>query len=199
MMGFPSPQPLSRWERARGEGDDAQNWINADPGIGWANYNRVRRLDRFARPRGWFRGIDSVKPKAFHARLTATVDEIFLKWQVALVRFDNCPHGLIAHRQNSMKNSPCLAEITRDLREGLSLFQPPRPFDMCGNVLIAETEPIRPAQFFDVGNRLPRFVHASPARIWICKSRQCVADRVEIGTNVQAEMLKVVACVDDDG
>ena len=106
---------------------------------------------------------DSVKPKASHARLTASVDEIFLEWQIALIRFDNGPHGLVAHRQDGVTDSPCLAEITRDLRKGLSLFQPPRPFDMSRHVLVAQAEPIWPAQFFDVCNRLPRFVHASPA------------------------------------
>src|SRR5688500_5965655 len=74
--------------------EDTQNWVNAHPGIRWANEDGIRRPDRFLYPGNGLSGLDSCKPKTSHTRLAASVDEILLKCQVAFVRFDDCSYHL---------------------------------------------------------------------------------------------------------
>src|SRR5688572_8626569 len=102
----PTPLPV---------GKNLQNWLNAHPRIRRANDNCIGKPDRLTRPASWFRLFDAVKPESFYARLTFAMDKIFLKRQFTFVCFNECSHGPVRHRQDSMLYSPCLAEISCDL------------------------------------------------------------------------------------
>src|SRR5215207_6188805 len=75
--------------------NDLEDWIDTHPGIRRANEDDISRLDRFVRPGRRFRCLDSLESETLHPRLTATVYEIFLKCQVALLRLHNCPDWLV--------------------------------------------------------------------------------------------------------
>ena len=66
------------------------------------------------------------------------------------------------------------------------------------NILVAQTEPVGAPKFFDVRDGIPCFVYAPPACFGICKSRKGITNRIQVGTNIQPQMFKVIACVDDD-
>src|SRR5690349_8869434 len=77
--------------------DDTNDGINTDPGVGWADDDRIRSLDRFADPGSGFRRFDSLKPKTSHTWLAAAMYEILLKCEVAFIGFNNRSHRLIRH------------------------------------------------------------------------------------------------------
>ena len=66
-------------------------------------------------------------------------------------------------------------------------------------VEIAEPEPRLPAERAHGLEHAPRLVRAAPAAALVVETGERVEDRVEVGRDVQAEHLEVVADVADDG
>jgi len=68
-----------------------------------------------------------------------------------------------------------------------------------GQVKVAEAEPGGPAQLLDLFDGTPRFAITAPAGVGVGDAGQRVGDGVNVGANCEAEVLEVVAGVDDDG
>jgi hypothetical protein len=66
-------------------------------------------------------------------------------------------------------------------------------------VLVAELEPVRPAEPGDLFQSVPGLIGDTPAGRRIGDAGERVHYGIEIGRNVQGEMLEVIAGVDDHG
>ncbi len=83
----------------------------------------TRSADSIACRNSWggFRLLNSFEMKPCNLRLALAPDEIFLKCEDALFGMDLCGDRLVAHRQQSNMHAVCLAEMARNLAQGLSI------------------------------------------------------------------------------
>src|SRR5438034_4616286 len=70
---------------------------------------------------------------------------------------------------------------------------------MEAEVPVAEAEPRLPAERRNGRERSPGLVRTAPTALLVVQPGKCVEDRVEIGRDVQAEHVEIVADVPDDG
>ena len=70
---------------------------------------------------------------------------------------------------------------------------------MEGQVLVAQPEPRLPAQALHLGQHVPGFAGAAPARLGVVDAGQPVEHGVDVRADGEAPVLEVVARVDDDG
>ena len=86
--------------------------------------------------------------------------------------------------------------VTADRR--FAVVQPAGSFHMQSDIAIAETEPGFAAQSFHGFHERPGFVVTAPAEFAIGQPGQRVRHGIDVGRDRQAEMLEIVAGVDDD-
>ena len=126
-------------------------------------------------------------------------DEVLLKRQPARGRADDRGHPVVAHREDHRDDSERLAQAVGDLGEPSAFAQPDRARDVRRQVAVAQPEPRRdavPVQHLQGGPRIP---FDPPAPLAARQTGERVQHRVDVGGDVQAEMLPVVGRVDDHG
>lgn len=69
---------------------------------------------------------------------------------------------------------------------------------MCPQILIAQMEPVGSTEFYSIIDDVPRFIDPAPTCFWICQPSQCVTNRIQVGTDIQTIMFKVIAGIDND-
>jgi hypothetical protein len=67
---------------------------------------------------------------------------------------------------------------------------------MRGQILVTQIKPGGTAQLLEVVHGLPGFTRTTPTCIRICHPRQGIADRVQVGTDIQAEVFKIIPGID---
>ena len=90
-----------------------------------------------------------------------------------------------------------LGEPARRLRERHALAQQPRADEMEADVAVSQREPDLRRRAARPAERVRRLVADAPAALLVEEPGQRVEDGVEVGRDVQAEELDVVADVDD--
>ena len=84
-------------------------------------------------------------------------------------------------------------EIGGDLREALAGAQPAGALDMGREILVAELEPGLAAERRQRLHEVPGLAGAAPAGLGIVEPGERVHDGVEVGRDVEAEMLEIIA------
>ena len=157
---------------------------------------RRERIEESARCAGLLRPFVA---KAQRLRPAALADEIVLEGERALRRLDDGWHRIVAHGHDARLDAEPRAKCSRDRAQALARPQSPGPLDMDGEVLVTEEEPgftAERAKGLHEGAALPC---PPPAGLRIREPCEGVGERVEIGADLEAEMLEVVAGVGDDG
>ena len=122
-----------------------------------------------------------------------------LEGERAFRRLDDGWHRIVAHGHDVRLDAEPRAQCSRDRAQALARPQPPGPLDMDGEVLVTEEEPgltAEGAKGFQEGAALPC---PPPAGLRVREPGEGVGERVEIGADLEAEMLEVVAGIGDDG
>ena len=70
---------------------------------------------------------------------------------------------------------------------------------MGGQILVADLEPVRAAELLDIFQCLESFRLPAPAGFGVCQSGKRVANGIQIGADGEAQVLKIVAGVDNNG
>ena len=89
-------------------------------------------------------------------------------------------------------------DVGRDLRQRLAGAQAARALDMHREVAVAQAEPVGAAHRGDGRHERPGLVAPAPALLGVVEAGQHVGQRVDVGRDLQAEMLEIVAGVGDD-
>jgi hypothetical protein len=134
-----------------------------------------------------------------HVHLGSIADEILLKVEPAIGPEDARPHRLIRHRQHGGLHAEPVRDRAGHLGQHPSLAEEARSVQMRGQIAIAEIEPRRFAKARHPTKGVKRLVGQPPAACEVDHAGERVADRVEVGRNVEPPDLRVVARVDDDG
>ncbi len=133
-----------------------------------------------------------------HHRLAPAMHEILLEIEPAHIGEQPRPHRIVAHRHDRGANAHPPAQIGGDGGQAFARLQPPRSFHMQSDIAIAEAEPGLAAERLHRFHERPGFVVPAPAKFAIGQPGQRIGDGIDIGRNRQAEMLEIVAGVDDD-
>ena len=90
------------------------------------------------------------------------------------------------------------SEIGGDLRERETFVQHVPPQQVQGDVFVAQAEPGVVAQPFAFVQHVERLVRPAPALLRMIDLGQVVEHGVDVGADEQAQVLEIVAGVDDD-
>ena len=91
------------------------------------------------------------------------------------------------------------AQFLGDLRERRALPEPPRSAQVRGQVAVAQAKPSLLAHAFERRQAMERFAGEAPSLGAVYNARQSVEHGVNIGRDVEAVKLGVIAGVGDDG
>ena len=84
-------------------------------------------------------------------------------------------------------------QVRRDGRERLAVSQAAGALHMHGEVAVAEPEPGLAAELLERRHERPGLVAAAPAGLRIVETGQRIGQGVEVGSDMQAEMLEIIA------
>ena len=107
-------------------------------------------------------------------------------------------HRVVGHRQDARVNSESTGKIIADARQAFPGAQPARAFHVQRQVAVAEAEPGLAAQGLEHRHEGPGLVGPAPSGLGVVAARQRIEHGVEVGRDMQAQMLEVVAGVDHD-
>ncbi len=88
--------------------------------------------------------------------------------------------------------------MRRDLAQGRSACEPPGALHVYGEVFVTKLEPSFPAQLPESFHERPALLASPPTPDRIGQSGECIHDGIQIGCDTQAQVLKIIARVDDD-
>ena len=126
--------------------------------------------------------------------------EVVLEADLALVHDrDHGPDGIVAHGHQRQAQVPGGDDLAGDLGQGGALPQPLGPVEVGTQVPIAQVEPGHPAVAPEGLHGLPGLADQAPAGLGVDRPGQGVGDRVDVGADVQAVQLDIVAGVDHRG
>ena len=134
-----------------------------------------------------------------HLRPAALAYEIVLEGERAFRRLDDGRHRIVAHGQDARLDAEPRAQCSRDRAQALARPQSPGTLDMDGEVLVAEEEPGLAAERAERRHEGAALPCPPPAGLRVREPGEGVGERVEVGADLEAEMLEVVAGVGDDG
>ena len=107
--------------------------------------------------------------------------------------------GIVGRRQQSAASRPSRAASRAVTAEsGSPRAEGLRAHEVEAEVAVAEPEPRLAAERRGALERVPRLVRTAPAALLVGQAGERVEDRVEVGRDVEAEHLDVVADVADD-
>jgi hypothetical protein len=66
-------------------------------------------------------------------------------------------------------------------------------------VAVAKLKPGLAAEFAQRAHELPGFLRSTPAALWVGQTAERIEYRVEIGRDLETEVLEVIAGIYDDG
>ncbi len=124
-------------------------------------------------------------------------DEPLLERKLAGRGLDPGAQPVVGRGQDVRLDPQRSGQPSGDARERLSRSQRLRADEVEPEVEVAELEPVLAAELADGLERAPGLVRAPPAALLVVQPGERVEDRVEIGRDVQAEHLDVVADVAD--
>src|SRR6185437_2546967 len=119
--------------------------------------------------------------------------------KIALFGLHDRAHRVIRHRHD-LHGYPELARSLRGKRAQRSAFaQKTCACRVHCKIAVAELEPVFTVEAGESLHEIPGFAGAAPSAFRVGDAAERIKNGVEIGRNVQPEMLEVVAGVDDDG
>ena len=142
--------------------------------------------------------VGAVVADGAHRGLAAAPDEVFLELEHAVGRVDQRAHRVVAHRQQATAQREAAREARRHRGQGFTGGEAPRALDVHREVLVAEPEPGRAAEARDLVEEDTGIVFATPTLRLLDDAAERVHDRVEVRADAQAEMVEIVAGVDED-
>ena len=145
-----------------------------------------------------FGGAGALELELGDHRFAAAMDEVFLEVEPAEVGQQAGADLVVGHRDDGGADAHAFAEIGGDGGEGFAGFQAAGALDVEGYVAVAQTEPGLAAELFQRLHEGPGFVVAAPAKLAVGHAGQRIGDCIDVGGDGQAEMLEIVAGVDDD-
>ena len=124
--------------------------------------------------------------------------EIVLEFHLAFVGGDERAHGVVACGNDRCRNAEFARKPHGDRGERHTSGEQARALDVGGEIAVAEPEPGLAAEAAECIHERPRLAGDAPAGLRIGNARQRVNDCVDVWTDMQTEMLEIVAYVDDD-
>src|SRR5207237_9781112 len=79
---------------------------------------------------------------SYYDRLGAPLHQILLKVHRAFIRLDDRRHRVVGHGKNARLHSERGPNRLRNLRKSLALLEQRAAMNMCGQVLVAQVEPV---------------------------------------------------------
>src|SRR6185437_9094761 len=126
-------------------------------------------------------------------------DEPFLELELAGGRPDPGPQPVVGRRQQGQLEPDGPGDLRRRRRQRLAASERLRPGEMEPEVAVSELEPGLAPELLDRVARVPRLVCTPPAALLVAQAGERVEQRVEVGRDVEAVHLQVVADVRDHG
>ena len=127
----------------------------------------------------------------------AAGDEPLLEREGARLGVDPRAEEVVGRGQDRGLDAERARELRRHLGERPARAQRLGPDKVEADVAVAEPEPRLAAERADRVERVPGLVRSAPAALLVVQSRERVQDAVEVGRDVHAEHLEVVADVSD--
>src|SRR5262249_15054223 len=124
---------------------------------------------------------------------------VFLEGEPAVGTEEARAHGLIRHGYHAVARAEGASQMRRDLAQRRALGEEPRAMEMRGEIAVTEIEPCRLAEADHLAERATALIAQAPAATLVDEPGQGIADRVEVGGDVQPPDQRVVARVADDG
>ena len=199
MSGLTATQGTRRDASASRIARDGENGADRDVRVARREEHEVGggdRLEHTGRRRGLAVALDA---NCVDLVAVAARDEPLLERELPGRRGDPRAHAVVGGRQELRLDAEGTRKSRGHARERLALSKQLRADEMDAEVEVAEGEPRLPAERRDAPEHAPRLSRASPAALVVVDACERVHDRVEVGRDVQAEDLDVVADVADDG
>ncbi len=187
----------ARLERGADAGD-GEDRMDGDERVARSDHDRVRGSDRVEDAGRRAALLGAVVDERVDRILVAPGDEPLLEREGALGRDEQGAEPVVGRRQKPRREACCGHQAGGHDRERLALAQRLRAHEVEADVEIAEHEPALATPGAGRLERLPRLAGPSPATLGVVQAGEAVEDGVEIGRDVQAEHLEVVADVADD-
>ena len=185
--------------KSRPNAGNGQNRINAEIGVRRTDHDRTQILiaNEINETGSGLRGLCAIEANATHGRLATPLHEIALKRQITLGCCNDRTHGIVRHRQNLRGNSELPGRMRRKLGQALPRTQPVGAQDVHGQIAIAKLKPGLAPQLAQRTHHLPCFLRPPPSPLRISDAAERIKYSVEIGRDVEPEMLEVISGVDD--
>ncbi len=140
----------------------------------------------------------SLEADTAHLVPLAALDEVALEFDVTAVGQDLGPKPVVGRRQNVAAHAEGGCHVGGDLGESCAPAELRRAADEGPEVRVADPEPRFLAVALEHPQGAVRVAGHAPAAHRVDEAGQGVEDAVEVGADVEAEQLEVVASVDDD-
>ena len=176
---------------------DGEDRSDRDEGIARRDHDQVCRAKRLEHAGRRLCGLRALEANAGHLVPVPAPDEPVLERELARVGLDECPQPVVRRRENRRLDAERAGQPAGDRRERLTLAQPLRPDEMQPEIPVAELEPRLATEIADRLEGVPGLVGSPPASFLVVQVGERVEDRVEVGRDVEAEHLEVVADVPD--
>ncbi len=173
--------------------------MDRDERVARGDHDRIGSLDRLDHSRGRAGRVRTVVAQRIDVVLVASGDEPLLKRERPRGRDDVRPEAIVRRGDQPRLDVRSASEPGRDGGQRLAAAQRLRAHEMESEIAVAEHEPPLAAPRARRFERLPRLTGAAPAPLGVIEAGDCVQHRVEVGRDVQAEHLEIVADVPDHG
>ena len=171
--------------------------MNRDEGVARRDDHQIGALQRLDDAGGRARDARAVVDHPVDLVLVPSPDEPLLERERPGRSDDGRPHGVVRRGQEPRRESGPLDEVRGDRRERFPASQRLRADEMEPEVEVAEEEPSLATPLPSRLERSPRLPGPTPAALLVVQSGERVQNGVEVGRDMEAEHLDVVADVAD--
>ena len=125
--------------------------------------------------------------------------EVLLKRKRACIRLHDRANRIVGHGQNARGDAELPDQMRRDAGQRLAGPEAMGAVDMGREIAVAEVEPRRSAQGRHGLHEAPRLVAPAPSGLRIDDAAKRIERGIDVGRDGEAQMLEIVAGVDDNG
>ena len=171
--------------------------MNRHERVARGDHDRLGAFDRLDHTGGRTARVRTVVAQRIDVVLVASSDEPLLERERPRGRDDVRPEVIVRRGKQSRFQARGSREPGGNGRERLAATQGLGAHEVEPEVAIAEHEPPLPTPRAGRLERLPRLAVAAPATFRVIETGERIEHRVEVGRNVQAQDLEIVAHVPD--